>query len=247
MGRKWMLLAAEAVTLTVGIAIGALGMNIWWANAGASQTGAEGLLNREEIRVRVNDGMVQWFDGMKWNEVSSVEALQQEDRFYLAKAALEEFEQQYREQKMVGQQAAEQQVTEQQAAGQQIENQKGGTACVTTLHVGVKKKEPAKTTITGTQSTQAASGTAKPQVPVASQPQTSTPDTSNDNSSDDGWSDNSSSGDSSGDSSDNSSAETPAETPAEPPAEQPAEAPAETPADDSAGDGENMDWSDDYL
>ena len=52
----------------------------------------------EELKVRIDDGEVQWFDGMIWHTVSSVEEMQKEDKFYLAQEAFRLFEEQMRQQ-----------------------------------------------------------------------------------------------------------------------------------------------------
>ena len=59
---------------------------------------AAGYLSVEELKVRIDDGEVQWFDGMIWHTVSSVEEMQKEDKFYLAQEAFRLFEEQMRQQ-----------------------------------------------------------------------------------------------------------------------------------------------------
>lgn len=65
---------------------------------------AEGWLEAEVIRVRVEDGQVQWYDGRLWNHVASVEELEQQDRFSLAGEAFEAFEEEMRQERAAGRQ-----------------------------------------------------------------------------------------------------------------------------------------------
>ncbi len=65
---------------------------------------AEGYLTAEAIRVRVEDGQVQWYDGRLWNHVASVEELEQQDRFSLSGEAFEAFEEEMRQERAAGRQ-----------------------------------------------------------------------------------------------------------------------------------------------
>lgn len=66
------------------------------------QLAAEGYLAADVIRVRVEDGQVQWYDGRLWNQVSSVEELEKQDRFSLAEDAFKAFEEELRQEKAAG-------------------------------------------------------------------------------------------------------------------------------------------------
>ncbi len=191
---------------------------------------AASLIEVSQIKVRVNDGAVQWFDGTYWNEVAPVEELQQQDKFYLAEESLAAFEQQYTE-----------------AALASAENDTDTATEYTDLNVGKIKKDPPITT------------TQPPQTNTSSTGDTTGGGSTGENS---GGSTGENSGGSTGGSSSNGSSggttttpstgtttpttpSTPTETPSTP-VETPS-TPAETPSDSNTGDGENMEWSDDYL
>ena len=150
---------------------------------------AEGYLTAEVIRVRVEDGQVQWYDGRLWNHVASVEELERQDRFFLAGEEFEAFEEELRQER---------------AAGRQEIIRQDETPVL------VGQKETPKTTRPNTTVT-------APQEPEETVPE------------DGGGSD---SGQSSGGGGSN------------PPPAEVAPPPADT---GTSGDGENMEWSDDYL
>lgn len=56
-----------------------------------------GYLPAEALRVRVDDGRVQWYDGQIWHDVAAVEELEKEDRFYLAGENFAAFDEQLRQ------------------------------------------------------------------------------------------------------------------------------------------------------
>lgn len=60
---------------------------------------AAGYVKADDIRVRIEDGQVQWYDGRSWHEVSSAKDLEQEDRFCLAQESFRAFDQQLRQEK----------------------------------------------------------------------------------------------------------------------------------------------------
>ena len=66
------------------------------------QLAAEGYLAADVIRVRVEDGQVQWYDGRLWNQVAAVEELEKQDRFSLAEDAFKAFEEELRQEKAAG-------------------------------------------------------------------------------------------------------------------------------------------------
>lgn len=188
---------------------------------------AANLIEVSQIKVRINDGAVQWFDGTYWNEVAPVEELQQQDKFYLAKESLAAFEQQYTEAAM--------------AATESIDATDGANATTeyADLNVGKIKNDSPKTTSQPTQ-------TDAPATDVS---------TGGGSTNTGGSSDGSTSGSSSGSitttpapntgTTTPTTPTTPTETPSTP-AETPS-TPTETPSDSNTGDGENMEWSDDYL
>lgn len=202
------------------------------------EASAEGYLDADMIQVRIEDNQVQWYDGRLWHEVASVDELQMKDRFYLASEAFREFDEQLRQEKADARQAV--------ASGEAGEKASGA------LSVGVK--EAAKTE----QRTQS-----KPSAPKASAPGAGSSDNGGGSGESSGGG-NSDGGDFSGGDSDegnsgggslsggnsgggslgggNSGGEEPPVAP--PPAEEPS-----NPGDSgsSTGDGENMEWSDDYL
>lgn len=62
------------------------------------RTLAQGYLSAEALKVRVDDGEVQWYDGVMWHTVASVEEMTKEDKFYGAQEAFQEFEEQLKQQ-----------------------------------------------------------------------------------------------------------------------------------------------------
>lgn len=48
--------------------------------------GEDGMVARDDIKVRVFDGMIQWFDGSNWNDAGSVDTMAERDPFVVAKA-----------------------------------------------------------------------------------------------------------------------------------------------------------------
>lgn len=52
-------------------------------------------ISADLVDVRINNGMVEWFDGSTWNKVALVEQLQASDKFKVAKEQLAEFESNY--------------------------------------------------------------------------------------------------------------------------------------------------------
>lgn len=78
----------------------------------AVELAAQGYLSVEELKIRINDGDVQWFDGMIWHTVASMEELAKEDKFYIAQESFLEFEEQIkqqREERRVEQESSEEQ------------------------------------------------------------------------------------------------------------------------------------------
>ncbi len=56
-------------------------------------------LTADVVQVRIQDGQVQWYDGRLWHEAASVEELERTDRFALAEAAFRELDEQLRQEK----------------------------------------------------------------------------------------------------------------------------------------------------
>lgn len=65
----------------------------------AAELAAQGYLPLEELTVRIDDGDVQWFDGTMWHTVASMEELAKEDKFYVAQEGFLEFEEQMKQQR----------------------------------------------------------------------------------------------------------------------------------------------------
>lgn len=212
-------------------------MDIQQAELSAKELAAQGYISAEALDVRIDDGEVQWFDGVAWHGVASVEEMAKEDKFYAAQEVFREFEEQLKQQKEADRAA------EESAAGQ------SGT-----LSIG-QKEEPrptAKPQSTKPQSTSPTVTAPSPVVPPVLEPQpmpvpdnsVTAPDSGNSGSgggnsgSGDGGNSGSGSGDGgnsdpgSGDGGDSGSG-------------------GDTGSGDSGGsdtgDGENMEWSEDYL
>lgn len=104
----------------------------------AAELAAQGYLPLEELTVRIDDGDVQWFDGTMWHTVASMEELAKEDKFYVAQEGFLEFEEQMKQQR------------EERRAEQESPEERGET-----LLVGQKeepkpteKPKPTKPTVT---------------------------------------------------------------------------------------------------
>lgn len=65
----------------------------------AGESAQSGGVALEEIRVRIDDGEVQWFDGTLWHTVAAAEELAAQDRFYQAEEAFLAFTEQLRQEK----------------------------------------------------------------------------------------------------------------------------------------------------
>lgn len=63
----------------------------------ARELSAQGYLSVETLQVRIDDGEVQWYDGMMWHTVAAVEDMEKEDKFYIAQERLQEFEEQLKQ------------------------------------------------------------------------------------------------------------------------------------------------------
>ena len=72
-------------------------MNIQQAELSAEELAARGYLSAEALDVRIDDGEVQWFDGVIWHGVASVEEMAKEDKFYVAQEDFREFEEQLKQ------------------------------------------------------------------------------------------------------------------------------------------------------
>ncbi|MDE6518142.1 MAG: hypothetical protein K2L18_09910 [Acetatifactor sp.] len=72
-------------------------MNIQQAELSAEELAARGYLSAEALDVRIDDGEVQWFDGVIWHGVASVEEMAKEDKFYVAQEIFREFEEQLKQ------------------------------------------------------------------------------------------------------------------------------------------------------
>lgn len=176
-------------------------------------------LEADMVQVRIEDGQVQWFDGRLWHGVASVEELQRKDRFYLAEEAFREFDEQLRQEKAAARQA--------EAAGES-----DGEASEA-LSVGVKETP---------KPVQRPQSTSAPQAPV----EVPVPAEGSVDSGGSSGGGNSGGGNSVGG---NSGGEAPV---APPPVEEPSDSgnsggDSGGDAGSDTGDGENMEWSDDYL
>ena len=68
------------------------------AEQSVEELAARGYLSAEELKVRIDDGEVQWFDGVMWHTAASVEELAREDKFYAAQEGFQELEEQLKQQ-----------------------------------------------------------------------------------------------------------------------------------------------------
>lgn len=66
--------------------------------AGPAET--ENTVCADNIQVRIDDGQVQWYDGIVWHTVASVEELSGEDRYYLAQEFFQSFIQELQQEKL---------------------------------------------------------------------------------------------------------------------------------------------------
>lgn len=204
------------------------------ANAEIMLSGTD-VVETSRIQVRVNDGVVQWFDGTYWNDVAPTEELQAQDKFHLAETKLAAFEEQYIAEMVT--------IANNQAEGDAESVAEGNGA--TNINVGKIKKDPPKTTTTqpaqseipatsdnDSGSTNNAGGnssgaTTTPTAPGTGSTTPSTPNTGTTTP---------------------STPDTGTTTPSTPDTGTTAPStPTETPSDSNTGDGENMEWSDDYL
>ncbi|MCM1101326.1 MAG: hypothetical protein NC079_04365 [Clostridium sp.] len=193
------------------------------------------------VQIRVNDGNVEWYDGIRWHVEGSVEELAGKDTFHRSAEDWETMDEQLSGYVTEDSQTLLASLNPEDAKPLIGENEQSGqgTQGQTSRPQNAASQAPAQTSQRPAQTQQPAVQT--PAVGGASGNQTPNAGSSNDDSSDDDSSDNSAPGDDSsgGDVSGGESSggqDTPVE---EPPAEDP-------PADDT-GDGENMDWSNDYL
>ena len=65
----------------------------------AAELAAQGYLPLEELTIRIDDGDVQWFDGVIWHTVAPMEELAKEDKFYAAQEGIRELEEQLKQQR----------------------------------------------------------------------------------------------------------------------------------------------------
>lgn len=59
---------------------------------------AQGYVSADALKVRIDDGEVQWFDGVMWHAAASVEEMTKEDKFYGAQESFRQFEEQLKQQ-----------------------------------------------------------------------------------------------------------------------------------------------------
>ncbi|MCM1024982.1 MAG: hypothetical protein NC432_00980 [Roseburia sp.] len=60
---------------------------------------AENTIPADNVQVRVDDGLIQWYDGTIWHTVATVEELSQEDKFNQALEAFQIFSQELQQEK----------------------------------------------------------------------------------------------------------------------------------------------------
>ncbi len=80
----------------------------------------EGHIPSQAVQVRVDGGVVEWFDGQNWNPVSGAEELSAQDRFQLARESYRAFEDQLIE-KLNAQSAAAEEPADGEEAGESEE------------------------------------------------------------------------------------------------------------------------------
>jgi len=64
----------------------------------ARELAAQGYVSVDALKIRIDDGEVQWYDGVMWHTVATVEEMEKEDKFYVAQEAFQEFEEQLKQQ-----------------------------------------------------------------------------------------------------------------------------------------------------
>jgi len=175
------------------------------------------------ILVRINNEDVEWYDGIRWNRVDSVEELMKNDKYKLAEANRRELEESLQMKRV--------ETVREESAFMSRENNE--------LYVG-KKEVPKAPSVQKPAQEPTKEEQLPTETPVPSSPQTSTSEP-----------------DESVTPPQPPAVEQPTDTPPSIPVETPPSAPIETPpstpvetpsdSESQTGDGENMEWSDDYL
>lgn len=190
----------------------------------AAELAAQGYLPLEELTVRIDDGDVQWFDGTMWHTVASMEELAKEDKFCMAQEDFLEFEEQLKQQ------------WENRRAEQESSEEWGETLLVG-QKVEPKPTEKPKPTVTAPGPVTAPGSVPGPAAAPESNDSNSGGDNSGGGGGNTGDSGNSGGGNSGGG---NPGSDAGGNTGSD----------SDTGNNDSGGDtgdGENMEWSDDYL
>ena len=68
----------------------------------AQELAARGYLSVDTLQVRIDDGEIQWYDGTVWHSVDTVEKMEKEDKFYAAQDSFRQFEEQLKQQLEAG-------------------------------------------------------------------------------------------------------------------------------------------------
>lgn len=64
----------------------------------AEELAARGYISLETLKVRIDDGEIQWYDGTVWHTAATVEKMEKEDKFYVAEEDFQNFEEQMKQQ-----------------------------------------------------------------------------------------------------------------------------------------------------
>ena len=78
----------------------------------AEELAARGYISLETLKVRIDDGEIQWYDGTVWHTAATVEKMEKEDKFYVAEEDFRNFEEQMKQQ-LEGRRAEQESVGEQ--------------------------------------------------------------------------------------------------------------------------------------
>lgn len=178
-----------------------------------------GVVIEGELQLRVRDGSLEWFDGVRWNDAGSVNELM----------AADPIGQPSEEWQALSVQLAEARAGE-YAAEREALSREGGSLSVDEVTASSSQNAARPAESVTTKPTTPA--TTKPTTPAGPAQNNDGNDGSNDNDSgndDDSSNDNDSSNDHN-----------------EPPAPEPEPEPEPEPAPDDTGDGENIEWSGDY-
>jgi hypothetical protein len=236
---KIITVAVGIITFALGVLAGVMintgkgtaGEDLTLASGNESTASAlqQGSTIPSSMLIRVNDGDVEWYDGTRWNKAGTVEELEANDKYNAFSETRIELEEQIMQENITKMQTAQQ--TSDDSA--QISRKLNVGTNEKTKNIDENKSQqklPATVSKTTKQS--------DTQTPTASQGTTATVD--NDSSSDDTSDDSEDNASSDSGSSDSGSSDSGSDSGSSGGQESDA-------GSSDTGDGENMEWSDDYL